>query len=321
MASFATEVKNELTRLPLNKTCCIAAEALALFRMSGTLILDKGRFGLRFHTKHASIARRFLSLVRQSDIGLNAETMVQKDWRLKKSNLYQLHFQSSDETVKLLERMGIIGPKGFNIHGANDKPFVRKQCCRRAYLRGAFLGSGSVNRPEGRYHLELVTTNSSFAQFIHELMESFDLLPRLIERKEEWVVYLKEGDAIIHFLQVIGALETLMAFENVRVVKEMRGNVNRVVNCETANLQKTVNASLRQMEVIEALEEAELLERLTFPLREAALLRLRHPEEPLKDLASRFPGGLSKSGLNHRMRKLEEVGAKLLEQHRAQGGK
>ena len=310
MASFATQVKNELAKLPLEKSCCVVAETLSLFRTNGSMILEQGRFGVLFQTKHAGIAHRFLTLVRQSGLKLATETEIHRNTRLQQRNVYQLKLLPSEESLSWLKEMGILGVGGFNSGG--DKSFIKKRCCQRAYLRGAFLGGGSVNKPEGRYHLELVTQNFEFAEMIKTIMERFELPVKMVERKEEYVVYLKEGDAIIHFLQIIGANEALLNFENVRIFKERREYANRTMNCEVANVQKTVDAAFRQMTVIEALEKRDLLDRLPLPLREVAFLRLRYPEESLKDLAVRCSGDLTKSGLNHRFKKLEKVGQEIL---------
>ena len=314
MASFATQVKNELAKLPLEKPCCVVAETLALFRMNGSVILEQGRFGVLYQTKHAGIAHRFLSLIRQSGIKLMTETAIHRNVRLQRKNVYQLKLLPSDESVSWLKKMGILGEvTGFNSGG--DKTFLKKHCCQRAYLRGAFLGGGSVNKPEGRYHLELVSQNQEFIETLKEMIEKFELNAKVVERKEEYVVYLKEGDEIIHFLQIIEANEALLNFENVRIFKERREYANRTMNCEVANVQKTVDAAFRQTTIIEALEEKNLIDRLPLPLREVAFLRLRYPEESLKDLAARYSGELSKSGLNHRFKKLELVGKEILKKY------
>ena len=186
---------------------------------------------------------------------------------------------------------------------------LRKQCCRRAYLRGAFLGGGSVNRPEGDYHLELVSANPDFARTLTKVMKSCSLPVGMTERKQDYVVYLKGGDAITEFLQIIGAHHALMDFENVRVVKEMRNQVNRIVNCETANLQKTVNAAVRQVASIQLLVGRGELAKLPSSLRETAELRLQYPEANLQELVELSDGKVSRSGLNHRLRKLEQLAA------------
>ena len=182
-------------------------------------------------------------------------------------------------------------------------------------MRGAFLGGGSVNKPEGRYHLELASTNEAFIDFIQEVIGKFELNAKIAQRKEEFVVYLKEGDAIIHFLQIVGANEALLNFENVRIIKERREYANRTMNCEVANVQKTVDAAFRHLEVIRKLDEEDLMERLPLSLRETAMMRLRFPEDSLKDLAERFSTPLSKSGLNHRLNKLEKAGKEVLDKY------
>lgn len=319
MASYSTRVKNELSKLPLEESCCIAAETLGLFRMNGAMILEKGQWGALFETRSASTAHLFLTLVRRSGLQLATETAIQKTTKLQKKNLYQLRLLPSKETLSWLKALGIISEKGLNMSG--DKAFIRKHCCQRSYLRGAFLGGGSVNKPEGRYHLELATGSGEFAQFLQKMLMKFGLNPKISERSEEYVVYLKEGDAITHFLQIIGATTTLLEFENMRILKERREYANRASNCEVANVQKTVNAAVRQLEIIDGLRKANLLEKLPLSLREAAILRWRYPEESLKDLASRFSGNLSKSGLNHRFKKLEFCGLKLLEELRTEKNK
>ncbi len=313
MTSFSSRVKNEVAKLPLEKSCCSSAEMLALFRMSGSMILERGLFGGLFQTKSPAIAQRFLQLIRQSAFDLLTETGIQKTMRLQRTSVYQVKLIPSEESVLWLREMGILGSDGFN--SSKDKGFVKKQCCRRAYLRGAFLGGGSVNKPEGRYHLELASMNEAFIDFIQELIGKFELNAKIAQRNEEYVVYLKEGDSIIHFLQIVGANEALLNFENVRIIKERREYANRTMNCEVANVQKTVDAAFRHLEVIRKLDEEDLMERLPLSLRETAMMRLRFPEESLKDLAERFSTPLSKSGLNHRLNKLEKAGKEILDKY------
>lgn len=172
------------------------------------------------------------------------------------------------------------------------------------------MGGGSVNRPEGDYHMELVTDNYQFAQSLTKIMKYFELPVRLTERKQSYLAYLKDGDAIISFLRLIGAHNALLSFENVRVVKDVRNQVNRLVNCETANLQKTVEAAVRQVASIRYLDEAIGLEKLPAHLKEVARLRLEHQEAPLSELVELSGGQLSRSGLNHRLRRLEMLAEK-----------
>ena len=196
-----------------------------------------------------------------------------------------------------------------------ESPFSppRKTCCRKAWLRGAFLGGGSINRPEVEYHLELVTQNEGFAGTLTAALKSFGLTSGRTTRKQDTVVYLKEGDAITSFLGVVGAHEALLEFENVRIVKGMRNQVNRLVNCETANLAKTVNAAVRQIEGIRLLISRRGIDSLPRSLKAVAELRLANPEATLQELVEAYDGGISRSGLSHRLRALERMAEELRE--------
>ncbi|HWR38780.1 MAG TPA: DNA-binding protein WhiA [Patescibacteria group bacterium] len=312
--SFAAEVKNELARLSDGPGCCTAAELAALLRMGGTILIGGPRsLGISFTSENAAVARKVLSLIKRG-FQLKPEVVVTRGRRLKKNNSYHLKVPPSPAAAELLAVLGILSEG--RLHVAPDQGVLRKACCRKAYLRGAFLACGSVNRPEGSYHLELVTGNYDTARGLVRQMKSFQLSAGLTDRKELYVVYLKDGDAITRFLQIIGAHNGLLTFENVRVVKEMRNQVNRLVNCETANLQKTVNAAVRQVESIRAIiDAAHGLQGLPRSLREVAEVRLAYPEATLTELAALMGGRPGKSGINHRLRKLTEIAAALPAKH------
>lgn len=300
--SFSSEVKNEVARLPQEGECCLRAELSAVLRMGGSLVLRGRNFGLSFMTENAALARRLLSMAKHR-FDVQTEVVVKRSVRLKKNNLYQLRLLPSAETARLLAELELLPGGGQE----NDKDLLRSHCCRRAFLRGAFLAGGSVSRPSSDYHLEMVTENEDFAQLIQKTMRSLSLTARLTDRKKDFIVYMKEGDAIIRFLSLIGAHQALLEFENVRVVKEMRNQVNRVVNCETANLEKTVQAAVRQLESIRLIQKTIGLAKLPRTLREAAELRLNYPEAALRELVELSDGHIGKSGMNHRFRKLEEL--------------
>ncbi|SDF68650.1 DNA-binding protein WhiA [Sporolituus thermophilus] len=307
--SFSAEVKNELARVAGDNQCCHLAELAALMRMGGAVSIGGNKsLGINFTTENAAVARKVLALIKRG-FSLKTEVVVTRGRRLKKNNAYHIKVLPSPVVAELLAALGIM--KGDSINVGRDSGMLRKACCRRAYLRGAFLGGGSVNRPEGDYHLELVTGNFDFAKTLVRLLKSFGLPGRLTDRKGDFIVYLKDGEAITSFLRIIGAHSALMAFENVRVVKDMRNKVNRLVNCETANLQKTVNAALRQVENIEFIARTIGLDKLPPSLREAAEARLAYREATLQELVDALDGRVSKSGMNHRLRKLEQIALKL----------
>lgn len=309
--SFSADVKNELARVTGEHNCCHIAELAALMRMGGTMLIGgNNNLGINFTTENAAVARKVLMLIKRG-FDLKTEVVVTRGRRLKKVNSYLIKVVPSQIVTEVLTVLGIMRDDVLN--GGRDAGLLRKGCCRRAYLRGAFLGGGSVNKPEGEYHLELVTGNEDFAKTLVRLLKSFGSVAKLTDRKQDYVVYLKDGDAITSFLRIIGAHNALFAFENVRVVKDMRNQVNRLVNCETANLQKTVNAAVRQVERIHLIDRKIGFSKLPPSLREAAELRLEHPEATLQELVDLAGGQVGKSGMNHRLRKLEQIALELEE--------
>ena len=192
-----------------------------------------------------------------------------------------------------------------------DGGVPRKKCCRRAYLRGAFLASGSITNPERTYHLEFSTEQSRLADKILATILSLDLDAGITQRKGSLVVYMKDGGQIASLLSLMGAHSALLHFENVRVLKEMRNQVNRLVNCETANVDKTVQAALAQLEDIELIDSVIGLEELPPKLRDVARLRREHPYASLQELGELMTPKLSKSGINYRLRKIREKARQL----------
>ena len=310
--SFSVEVKNELARVTGDNECCHVAELASLMRMGGTMLIGGNKsIGVNFTTENAAVARKVLTLIKKG-FHLRTEVVVSRGRRLKKTNSYAVRVAPSQAVAQLLIRLGIMQGDSLNI--SQDTGVLKKSCCRRSYLRGAFLGGGSVNNPAGDYHLELVTGNQDFAKTLVRVMRAFRLSARMTDRKNDYIVYLKDGDTIISFLNVIGAHQALMDFESVRVIKDMRNQVNRLVNCETANLQKTVNAALRQVESIQLIARTTGIQNLPASLREAAEVRLSHPEATLSELVEALDGRISKSGMNHRLRKLEQLAADMTQE-------
>ena len=288
--------------------CCNQSELAALLWMGGVVSFGGQRMlGVKFVTENAAVARKVLRAFKKEEIN-ETEVKVVRALRLKKNNSYELRAMPSQAVVGFLARMGIF-TDGILLDSPDGPP--RKTCCRRAWLRGAFLGGGSINRPEVDYHLELVSQNQGFAETLVQALRSFSLHAGLITRKQGYVVYMKEGDAITSFLGIVGAHNALMEFENVRIVKGMRNQVNRLVNCETANMAKTVNAAVRQGELIRWIARRQGIAALPRTLREVAELRLENPEATLQELVEAFDGKISRSGMNHRLRALERLGEEM----------
>ena len=308
MPSFATEVKNELARLSYEEPCCREAELAALLRMGATLTLGAGHtFGLNFTSKNAAVARKGLQLLKSEGENLRTEITVRRSRQLNKNNSYTVRAVPSVKVNELFVRIGFLHEDSLNME--NDRGILKKQCCRIAYLRGAFQGGGSVNRPEAAYHLELVTGSFELGNLLYDLLRRMGFPAGFVDRKDSYIVYLKEGDAVIDFLGMVEADEAVESFEVARNVKEVREQVNRLVNCETANLQKAVDAAGRQLDIIRSLEASGQFKNLPPKVRAAARARLDNPDATLQELAEML--GISKSGMNHRMRKLKELAATL----------
>ncbi|OGX61129.1 MAG: DNA-binding protein WhiA [Paenibacillus sp. RIFOXYA1_FULL_44_5] len=306
--SFAAHTKKELTMLDPQKTCCEKAELSALVRMNGTMQITGGRTVLDISTENAAIARRIYTLLKKKH-DVHTELLVRKKMRLKKNNIYMVRIPESVQ--RILADLKIVS-EGYMFTPGIDKTIVKNTCCKKAYLRGAFLAGGSVNNPEGTsYHLEISSMYEEHCHALSNLANKFELNARCIERKKGFVFYMKEGEKIIDFLSIIGAHQALLRFEDVRIMKDMRNSVNRIVNCETANLNKTISAAMRQIENIRLLEKEIGLENLPEKLREVAGIRLQHPDINLTELGELLKGKVSKSGVNHRLRKLDDMADKL----------
>ncbi|TVP83023.1 MAG: DNA-binding protein WhiA [Alkalicoccus sp.] len=306
--SFASMTKKELTQLE-SDGCCMKAELAALVRMNGAVSLRNMQVSLDIQTENAAIARRIYTLLKKS-YEVHVELLVRKKMRLKKNNVYVVRL--SRGAREILESLKIVD-ESFAFTREIDKGLLQNTCCKRAYLRGAFLAGGSVNHPDtASYHLEIFSFYEEHTRSLIKLLEEFDLPAKMIERKKGFILYLKEGEKISDFLNVTGAHQALLRFEDTRIMKDMRNSVNRLVNCETANLNKTVGAAMRQVENIRFIRDETGLEALPDKLQEVAELRIEHQDITLKELGEMLKGGqVSKSGVNHRLKKIEEFADKL----------
>lgn len=312
--SFSSETKKQISQRISGSFCCQMAEFLALTKTDGTIGIH-GRDGLvlAVTTENAAVAKKIYKLSKElfSEPG---KLLVYKNNRFKKNNRYEIRIPYQEDVKDIFVRLGIMNPDGsWGDLSKNVFPFdsVQKDCCKRSYLRGAFLGSGSVNNPEGTYHLEIVTPYPEHAEAMRQLMEDFGIQGKICVRKNQYVLYLKNADQISEFLLQIGAHQALLSFESERVRKEMFNRINRQRNFDMANLDKTVSSSMAQVDAIRKIEEAIGLDSLTPALREAAELRLDNPDLCLADLAMLADPPVGKSGMNHRLKKLREIAENL----------
>ncbi len=305
--SFAAQTKKELTQLK-SKKCCESAELIAFVQHCGRINEDMDPAVLELATENAAIARRMYGLLK-AETGHGLEVLVQRKMRLKKNNVYIIRMRN--EIFVLLDRLSILSPERVIRMKVPDA--IRESlCCKKAYLRGAFLASGSLNDPDSHsYHLEVYCKSADHAGELLQLFTDFHLHAKKTQRKKGYIVYLKEGDKIVEFLGLVGAHQALLHFEEVRIVKDMRNQVNRLVNCETANLNKTILAAVRQLDNIRLIERDYGFDRLPLKLRVVAEKRMQYPDITLQELCGVLPDKVSKSGLNHRLRKLDDIAQRI----------
>lgn len=298
--SYASEVKKELTGITVHEKNA-RAELMALIRMNGSIGLVNHAMILNVQTESPAIARRIYSLIKQL-YKVESDILVRKKMKLKKNNTYVVRLRHHAQEI--LGDLAILD--GFQIKERVPLDLLTDDLMIRSYLRGAFLAGGSVNNPEtSRYHLEIYSLYEEHNEMIAEMINRYDLNARTTNRRSGYIVYLKEAEKIANFLQLIGATTSMLEFENIRIVRDMRNSVNRLVNCENANMDKVANAANRQVENIMLIEATVGLSSLPEKLRAIAETRLAHQEVSLKELGTLVPGGpISKSGVNHRLRKL-----------------
>lgn len=307
--SFSAKVKSEVCRQTEYTKEEVTALLSAIMKASGTLTLGAHRqFSFRVTTENPSIARLVFKLLKEY-FNVHSKLMVKKGNSLKKNNIYMVVIQEETNVKELLLEVGVMQEVEGILAFSNEVPqeIIPSEVCKKAYIRGAFLGGGSISNPEKTYHMEFVTHNSEYAVGLSKTINEFQLNSKVIQRKNSYIVYIKEGEQIVDILNIIGAHSSLLYVENIRIMKEMRNNVNRLVNCETANLSKTVNAAVRQIESIKLIQKEIGLGRLPSNLREIAELRLKYPDESLKELGDMLNPPIGKSGINHRLRKIEKI--------------
>ncbi len=309
--SFAQEVKSELAAIYEEDILCQKAELMGLVRAIGTLHLQGGgKVGLYLRTENHAVSRKVFKLLKDV-FSVKPEVIVRKRPRPGTRSGFVVRLPIGSDGALVLRDLGIIDYDNRLIYDNPPAFLLYQDNCRRAFLRGLFLGAGSVNSPEADYHLEIVVGNRQLARMILQILEVEDLKFQLTKRREIYPVYTKEADTISHFMGLLGAHGALLAFEERRVLKQMRGNVNRLVNAETANLNKTIEAAMKQIEDIETIQAGLGLERLPEKLSDLAYARLQYPELSMSELGKQMVPALSKSTVNHRMRSLKQIAERI----------
>ena len=314
--SFSSSVKDELSRqMPGARHCQIAETAAILSLRVSVKISASDHFWIEIHTENVAVARKYFTLLKKT-FNIRTDVSIRSGINPGRSRTYIVAVREHEEALKVLQAVKLInsqGEIGENLSLIRNV-VLQNACCRRAFIRGAFLAAGSISAPEKFYHFEIVCPTEPKAEQLKNIIATFDIEAKIVPRKKYYVVYIKEGSQIVDILNVMEAPVSLMELENIRIVKEMRGSVNRQVNCETANINKTVSAAVKQIEDIRFIQSVAGLSGLPESLQEMARIRLERPEATLKELGEALEPPVGKSGVNHRLRKLSLVAEELRQQ-------
>lgn len=310
--SFSGKVKDELSKqCPVARHCQIA-EVAAIISLCGRIgISQNDTYSVRIHTENIAVARKYFTLLKKA-YNIDTEISIRQSSKLRN---YTITIKHHKDAMKVLQASKLIDEYSEICENlsVSSNILIQKECCKRAFIRGAFLASGSISAPEKFYHFEIVCTTEDKAVQLKNIIQYFNIDAKIVERKKHFVVYIKEGAGIVDILNVMEAHVALMDLENVRILKEMRNSVNRKVNCETANLKKTVSAAVKQIEDIKFIRDKVGLSVLSDNLEEMARLRLDNPDASLKELGEMLTPAVGKSGVNHRLRKICEIADDLRE--------
>lgn len=313
--SFSGDVKEELAKHVSQARHCQIAELAMILNCCATVKKDeKGRPELEVRSENSAVLRKCFTLLKKT-FNINDSVLKDNPEAQGKTGYYQFLLTSGQDVESILEacKWEKDGDGFLERPEMISSLLIKNSCCKRAALRGAYLTIGSMSNPQRSYHLEFVCASEKQAVQLCEILSGFELEAKIVLRKKYYVVYMKEGSAIVDLLNIIEAHVALMNLENLRILKDISNSVNRRVNCEAANIVKTVNAANRQVADIELIKEKKGISALPENLREAAILRLEHPDATLLELSQMMNPPIGKSGMNHRLRKLSEIADEIRE--------
>ncbi len=307
--SFSSEIKNELSKMVTHESCCQMAELTGFMITNGTVAKEDGNFILRMSTENASTIRRIYNTFKNI-YSITPITNIEKEKNFK-DNLYQLKIVDKTDLEKIFKNSLINIDVRLQIVIDNKIEIEKKECCKKSFLRGVFMGGGSIADPNSRYHLEIVTSNMENATFISSIMNEWNLNAKMMKRKHDFVIYIKGAEKISDFLATIGSNKGILEFEQIRVIKEVKNQVNRLNNFENANLEKTIDTALLQIEDIMVIRKNRKFQKLPAPLREIANLRLENRDDTYTELGKKLNPPLSRAGVSHRFKKIKEIADEL----------
>lgn len=308
--SFASNTKSELLSLKADK-CCVLAELSALLRIQGEVNISSDGLRIEFKTTNLQISRKVIKGIKAL-YRIEVDIISKKQMKLKKNDIYIVIIKN--KASEIINELGLMN----NHQTYEDEPLLMKECCKKAYLRGAFLASGSINSPSSSsYHLEIATSRESTAMLIMQLLNFFGLKSKVIKRKKGFIAYIKESEKISDFLRLTGAINALFTFEDERIKRDFVNSITRVMNMEIANQNKTLDAANKQLRSISILENMLDVTRLSKSMTEAIQLRKEFPESSLTELSEissqMFNKRISKSALNHRFRNINNLADEIME--------
>jgi len=310
--SFSKEVKEELSHQLSNARHCRLAELAAILSCEGRVICKGDNRYLKLQTENLVVSRKYFTLIRKT-FNINIDVSVKTNISAKGNRVYIIIIRKPEAVHLILQATKLSQEQDFL--GIPEPVITQNACCKRAFIRGAFLASGSMSDPKKSYHFEIVANSMEKAEQLRDLIQTFSIDAKIVKRKKNYIVYVKEGSQIVDLLNVMEAHVALMDLENVRILKEMRNSINRQVNCEAANISKTVAAASKQIDDIIYIRDNVGLSDLADGLEDIARIRIDYPEASLKELGAMLLPPIGKSGVNHRLRKLSVIADQLREQN------
>ena len=309
--SFASEVRGELARLPQPEPCCARSElAAALLCSGGIAWRGHGRYAVTLTAGEAPTVRRYFASLKQF-YGVTGQIRTLSGDALNNQTRYQLAVPDESATA-LLDALGLLDEAAlFGVRPVPGDEVTRFACCKKAFVRAAFMMCGAINHPDRGYHLEIAAPTEALAAFIGRQLEYFEINVKMTGRKSRFVLYWKRAEEISDMLSLMGASRAMLAFENVRVKKEVSNRINRQLNCDNSNINRALNAAEAQIRDIRRIDEEIGLEKLPRSLREMAYARANNPEMSLAELGNMLEPPIGKSGVNARLRRLGELAQKL----------
>lgn len=300
--SFSLDVKKELSLLNCKHFYCKLVELEIICKFCCEIIREESFYFLKIKTENIYLAKRIIWLIKEI-MDIKLQTNVKYNFSSKYERIYTINIYNKNDMSKFLNKINL-----------ENKEFSRELlCCKKAYIRGYFISSGSITNPNKNYHIEFLSDDDILSKKLMDTINFFDIKSKFIKRRGKYIVYVKESDGIVNILNLMGAHLSLMELENIRILKDMRNGVNRKVNCETANLNKIVNASVQQINDINYIKNKKGLDYLNDKLKDVANKRLEYPDESLEQIGKMLNPPISKSGVNHRLKKINSIANELID--------